>query len=407
MSVQKADEALKQSYVKRVQDFRQLYIANRKAQEHSSTISTAILLTCDLLDDYGHIGNIADTFQDQLQNDDFQMGIFGVFMNALAIEHERLDQILEQAHLEHSKHYPTQIFAINAARTAMMTYYPVPSLTDDQQKPQLWDSQGNLQHIPSHFITTRKASVDSQLHTFYEQNDPALLRIIRSLPELETAFRDSLVELLTCFMILDHVAIDDPRRIALIPHLDTSEEFSNRLYKVIGGLNHEDSSTDLPRAIERLFDLFRALDAPGKQSALASISKHLSEELKSKDNYVDYAGAVQAYADFLGKAQSHGFDDLDFFATQFEIKTQRNQAVFKRIAAELPSENMGSYVGEPVRLVLCAAFLINQDDDALLASDLSGDALLSLYMLKGDMRYKDALRTPDKADVLLAYDMGL
>ncbi|WP_410951063.1 hypothetical protein [Pseudomonas sp. S1(2024)] len=407
MSAQKAKEALKQCYVKRAQDFRQLYIANRKTQEHSSTISSAILLACDLLDDYGHIGKIAETFQDQLQDDGFQMGVFGAFMNALTIEHERLDHILEQTYLDHSKHYPAQLLAINPARTAMMTYYPSPSLVDGQQKPQLWDSEGNLRHIPSHFITTRKASVDSQLHAFYEQNDPALLRVIRSLPELETAFRGSVVELLSRFMIMDHVAIDDPRRMALIPYLDTREEFSNRLYQVIGGLNHENSSTDLPRAVERLFDLFRALDTPGKQSALASISKHLCEELISKDNYVGYAGAVQAYADFLGKARSHGFDDLEFFATQFQMKDSRKQDVFRRVAAELLIGNSSVYVGEPVRRVLCAAFLLNQEDDVLLASDISGDALLSLYMLKGDERYKDALRTPDKADVLLAYDMGL
>lgn len=407
LSTPKVDEALKRSYVRRVQDFRQLYIANRNTQEYSSTISTAILLTCDLLDDYGHIGNIADTFQDQLQDEDFQLGIFGAFMNALVIEHERLDQILEQAHLEHSKHYPAQILAINPARSAMMTYYPTPPLIDEKQKPRLWDEQGNLQHNPSHFITTRKASVDSQLYAFYEQNGPALLRVISSLPELEPSFREHVVKHLCDLMSMGHVAIDDPRRMALIQHMNASDEFTNRLHLVVKRFNYEDSWTDLPSAVERLFDCFQALDADGRQSALAKISKRLFAEMLAEDNYADNTGAVHAYADFLSKARSHGFNDIEFFATQFQIKDQPNQDVFRRVAADLLIGNVKAYVGERVRHVLCAAFLLNQDDNTLLASDLSGDALLSLYMLKGDERYRDALRQPDKADVLLAYDMGL
>lgn len=407
MRTQKNEEALKQSYVRRVLDFRQLYIANQKTQEYSSTISNAILLACDLLDDYGNIGNIAETFQDQLQIEDFDTGVFGVFMNALVVEHERLDQILEQAHLDYSKHYPAQLLATSAARTAMMTYYPTPPMIEGHKKPQLWDSEGNLRHNPSHFITTRKASIDSQLQELYAQNDPALFRVIRSLPALDVSFQDSVVERLSDYMSMGHVAIEDPRRIALMGHLDVSEEFSNRLRMIMVCLNQENSWTDIPLGVERLFDLFQALDAPGKQSALTSIWRHLHDELIDNSNYVDYAGAVHAYAHFLSKARSQGFNDLNFFATQFKIKTQTNHDVFSRVAAELPIGNVNAYVGEPVRQVLCAAFLLNQEDDVLLASNLSGDALLSLYMLKGDERYKDALRTPDKADVLLAYDMGL
>ncbi|AYG47860.1 hypothetical protein DV532_26615 (plasmid) [Pseudomonas sp. Leaf58] len=405
MRTQANEEVLRQSYIRRVLDFWQLYVANQQSQDHSSTAAHAILLACDLLDDYVHIGNIAATFQPELRNDDFQNGVFGAFTNALAIEHDRLDQLLEQVHLDYNGHYPAQLLATNPARTAMMTYYPTRAMIGDQLKPQLWDSQGNLLHNSVHFITTRKASVDSQLYKFYQENGPAILNVINMLPTLDASIADIIVSSLKSSFSIDHVAVNDPRRLAMASYLDVSDEFNDRLKMIMMGLKHERRVHG--SAIDRLFDIFQFLNAQEKQHALETFEADLSVSLEMKDDCVDYNSAVHAYSVLLSTACQNGFDADKFFAKHFEAKTHRNHDVFAKVAAALPAKRADAYVGEPVCAVLCAAFLLNKDDDVLLASDLNGDALLSLYILKGDERYKDALRTPEKADLLLANELGL
>jgi len=405
MRSQANEQALKQSYISRVLDFWRVYVANQQSQDHSSTAAHAIFLACDLLDDYGHIGNIAATFQQELRIDDFQNGVFGAFMNALAIRHDRLDQILEQVHLDYNGHYPAPLLATNQARTAMMTYYPTRAMIGDQVKPQLWDSQGNLLHNPVHFITTRKASVDSQLYGFYQENGSAILNVINMLPSLDASVADIIISSIKSSFSIDHVAVDDPRRLAMASYLDVKDEFDERLKMIMAGLKHESRVHGL--ATSRLFDLFQLLDTQGKQQALQTFEALLAVNVGIKDEYVNYKDAVHVYADLLDTACWNGFDADTFFAKYLDAKPSRNMSVIAKVLAELPAKHADSFMGASVCAVLCAAYLMNQDDDALLASDLCGDALLSLYILKGDERYKDALRTPEKADLLLANELGL
>lgn len=405
MRTQSNEQALKQSHIRRVLDFWRLYVANQQSQDHSSTAAHAIFLACDLLDDYGHIGNIAAAFQQELRSDDFQNGVFGAFMNALAIEHDRLDQLLEQVHLDYTGHYPALLLATNQPRRAMMTYYPTRAMIGDQVKPQLWDSQGNLLHNPVHFITTRKASVDSQLYGFYQENGSAILNVINMLPTLDASVADIIISSMKSSFSIDHVDVDDPRRLAMASYLDVKDEFNERLKMIMTGLNRESRVHGLATA--RLFDLFQLLDTQGKQHALKTFEALLAVNVGMTDEHVDYKDAVHVYADLLETACWNGFDAHTFFDKYLDAKTTRNKSVTSKVLAELPAKRADAFMGESVCAVLCAAYLLNQADDALLAGDLSGDDLLTLYILKGDERYKDALRTPDKADLLLANELGL
>jgi len=188
-------------------------------------------------------------------------------------------------------------------------------------------------------------------------------------------------------------------------YLDVKGEFDERLKMIMAGLKHESRVHGLATA--RLFDLFQLLDTQGRQQALETFEALLAVNVGIKDEYVNHKDAVHVYADLLDTACWNGFNADTFFAKYLDAKPSRNMSVITKVLAELPAKRADSFMGASVCAVLCAAYLMNQDDDALLASDLSGDALLSLYILKGDERYKDALRTPEKADLLLANELGL
>ncbi|KQN62579.1 hypothetical protein [Pseudomonas sp. Leaf58] len=65
------------------------------------------------------------------------------------------------------------------------------------------------------------------------------------------------------------------------------------------------------------------------------------------------------------------------------------------------------YADETAFDILRASYLYLQDTEALLASGCSTDAVLALYVLKRDERFREVLLSPDRVDTLLAHDLGM
>ncbi|MDT8925185.1 hypothetical protein RBE51_20545 [Pseudomonas taiwanensis] len=407
MCAHENDEALKQSYVRRVLDFRQIYIANKRADDHVKTVPHAILLACDLLDDYGDIGNIAKVFEDQMGDEAFSLGVFCAFDNSLSTSNRRFDQILEQLYLDHTKHFPHQLVAKTRSSMSNMECLELsfPRLWE-QKQPTLWDTAGDFQHNPNHFMASLFESAEFQAREFFENNIPAFKKIAFSIPGIEAPFNAEIVSKIMVDICHNQLPINDPRRQALLPRINFAMEFNERLGFIVIWLRQENHPAEILQFIDRLFEVFELLNDSEKDDALTRLESSLSNCFIQDDAIAGSNIAVQAYSCLLNKACAKGLDALFFFAKHLGVKKNMRDIALKS-ASKLPPKNASSYLGESMASVICAAFLMNRDDQELLSLDLEGDALLSLYILKGNERYKDALRTPEKADRLLANELGL
>jgi hypothetical protein len=413
MSTPEARKALQQSYAQRIVGFRRLFIANHQSQDHASTLPVAIALASDLIDDYGTAGAIAEEFSEHYKDEEFTRGMFGVFMNALCIEHDHFDRILEQIHLDHVKHFPSQMIARDAVSSQMMTYFPTATRAAHGEQrliglqPKLWGSDGTLLHNPDHFLTTHGTTVQNQLVALFEENGPALEMVLKSLPSLSDMTRTTIVDGLTLLVTIHHLSAQDPRRLAISPFTSVEAEVCDRLKSILNSLPFERKFQDTKIQTTRLFEVFQFLNIVEKERVLERIEDFIEGACTDADDHVDYSHAVHSYAEFLKQACWNGLGAKRVFGEIFGTKTKNNQDVFGRVIQELPAKHADDYSGESTKTVLCAALIMIQADQTLLSCVLEGEALLSLYVLTGDEKYRNALKTPERSDHLLAHDLGL
>lgn len=407
MSLQSNQATLKQAYINRVLAFRALYLANRDAQDHTTTVPEAILLTCDLLDDYKDVGQIAEVFQDALTIEEFEWGIFGAFMNAVAVEHEHFDRILGEIHLEHTRVNPKQILATNKARMAMMTYYPSRShVCDDQPRPTLWDADGGTRHNPLHFYTAFGAFADHQLEEMFKTNGSAILSVLSSLREMNDPVRERIVNALLPSAFEASVAATDPRRLALAPYGKREDQVELIARRLITSLSYEPTSAPFEIEANNFFDTLLPWPSEARQVAWTGFVAHTLETFKAGSSYVDNPDAANVFTSFLLRAVELGFDATPLVSESSITECNPLRNVIYTALNHVPFKD--EYNPYPtLKSVMCTAYLMVTGDQKMIDEGLDRDALFKLYSIKKTEILKEALKTPENADLLLAHDLGL
>lgn len=407
MSVQSSHAALKQAYINRVLAFRALYLANRDAQDHITTVPEAILLTCDLLNDYKDVGQIAEVFQDVLSVEEFEWGIFGAFMNAVAVEHEHFDRILGEIHLEHTRVNPKQILATNKARMAMMTYYPSRShVCDDQPRPTLWDANGGIRHNPLHFYTTFGAFADHQLEEMFKANGSAILSVLSSLREMTESVRERIVNALLPSAFEASVAATDPRRLALAPYGKREDQVELIARRLITSLSYEPTSAPFEIEANNFFDTLLPWSSEDRQMAWTGFVAHTLETFKAGSSYVDNPNATNVFTQFLVRAVELGFDATPLVSESLSAESNSlRDLIYSALSHVSFKDEYNPYPS--LRSVISTAYLMVTEDQKMIDEGLDRDALFELYAIKKTEVLKEALKTPENADLLLAHELGL
>lgn len=406
MSAPSSHATLKQAYINRVLAFRALYLANRETQDHTTTVPEAILLTCDLLDDYQNIGRIAEVFQDARGIDEFEWGIFGAFMNAVAIEHDQFDRILEQIHLEHTRANPYQILAVDNARIAMMTYYPSRShVKSDQPKPTLWDADGRVRHNPLHFCTAFGAGVDDQVRKMFDANGPALFTMLSALNEMEKPVRERIVNSLLPSAFDASIPASDPRRLAIAPFGKREDQVDVITRRIITSLSYEPSSAPFENEASNFFATLEPWPPQERAMAWDGFVAYTLSTLKAGSSFVDNLDAADAFAAFLLKAADFGFDPTPLVTESSDGGEPLREVLRHALNGISLKDEFNPYPS--LKSVICTAFLMITDDQVIINENLDRDSLLKLYVIKKSDVFRDALKTPEAAELLLSHELGL
>jgi hypothetical protein len=406
-----AEQQLKQDYVQRILGFQALHLELMQSQDLSGLLLVAIVLVTDLLDSYKNVESIALTFQEELADSDFENGVFSAFMHSISINHERFDECLEEIHRDHESNSPLRLLATRPGQKSMMIYYisatVPPSTLSEELRPRLWNAEGVLLHEPEAFSTTHSGNMRQQLKVFFDEDGEALSAILRSLPSLTNTMRDKLTGLLLDNVTDNHLPAHDPRRLAIWPFIKAKDEALNRLQSVLQNLNADLTEAERVEQIDHLFEVVQGLGIDDTKAVLDYLVESLNHINTEQDRVVRYNSSVTGLARLFKQASWQDWDPMKVFQALLGTPTRRTKDVVGAAARHIPMVPFDQYAGHTRKEAMYAAFLLNQHDELLLGADLDDDTLLSLYVLKGNEQFKEALKTPEHADTLLAHELGL
>jgi hypothetical protein len=407
-----AEQQLKHAYTQRILGFRALHLKLMQSQDYSGLLSMAIVLVTDLLDSYKNVENIALTFHEELADSAFENGVFSAFMHSISINHERFDECLLEIHRDHeATTSPFRLLATTPGQKKMMSYYisatvPAEELSEEL-RPRLWGCSGELLHDPEAFWTTHGASIRQQLKDFFDENGDALNAILRSLPSFKNELRHKLVMLILDHVVESHLPAQDPRRLAIWPFIDVKSEAISRLKSVLQNMNADFTETERIQQIDHLFEVIQSLAIDETAEVLDYMVKFLQMINTESNRIMLYNSSVPAFARLLKQAAWQDLDEMKVLQILLETPTRRTKEVIDAVARQIPMVRCDQFAGKLRREAMYAAFLMNQSDKILLKSNLDDNTLLSLYVLKGNEQFKEALKTPERADTLLAHELGL
>jgi hypothetical protein len=281
-----------------------------------------------------------------------------------------------------------------------------------QYKPKLWGRDGQALHNADAFYTVLGKQANIQLLEILDHKDFAYGRIASSLPRLSVPTRIAIVDASVRYFATYAIQKNDPRRKAIVSFMDPGAEVIERL-RVYHRWNFNGGLGSKRRAFEKgIFDTLAEVQPDRRGDVFKELSSFLVS-MTEQDSAESYFGGVSdnnlvgLMTDYLTKAQLHGFDVVKQLAECLRVEFISYAQMIAAAAEKLPSRPYSSFAGQPDSSVVYAALLMTQDDQRLLDSNLGADAILSLFLLKGDDRYKRALENSDRADHLLAHDLGL
>ncbi|WP_410951065.1 hypothetical protein [Pseudomonas sp. S1(2024)] len=393
-------EILKQNFLNRLDEFTALRIANQQSNHIYETALAAVVLFGDMLDTYKNMRGIA-THLGEGSPCFNQKDMFALGMHAIAIEHERLDQFLVEVHEDYFSFTPTQIMHGNGV-TYVAHHLGIPQ----QHKPMLWDAVGKLLHTPRPYLTTHRINAKLQLKSAFMSNGAQFTRIIEQISVMDDISSKFVVNALCEIMSSAHVPADDPRRqLCRAMGSDVWEEATYRLRKIYEQLNDAMDESQRAQEMMNFFDVFAELDDTQKKTLLSDIDGRF--QMMKSESIIDYDEAVIANATLLQMAIAHGFDAAKLFEKLLNIKRVPQSEFINALTSGLPIKQHDCYAGETEFNVLRASYLYLQDTEALLASGCNTDAVLALYVLKQDERFREVLMTTDRVETLLAHDLGM
>lgn len=393
-------EILKQNFLNRLDEFTALRITNQQSNHIYETALAAVVLFGDMLDTYenmagieAHLGEGSPCYN---QKDMLALG-----MHAIAIEHERLDQFLLEVHEDYFGFSPNRIMDGNG-----VTYVAHNLGIPHEHKPMLWDAAGKLLHTPRPYLTTHRLSAKLQLRSAFMANDAQFTGIIEQLSAMDGVSSSVVVNALGEIMSTAHVPANDPRRqLCLAMGSDVWAEATYRLRKIYEQLNDAMDESQRAQEMMNFFDVFAELDDIQKKTLLSDIDGRF--QMMQSESIIDYDEAVIANAALLQMAMAHGYDAIKLFEELLNVKRDPQAEFINALTSGLPIKPHDRYAEETQFDVLKASYLYLQDTEALLASGCNTDAVLALYVLKRDERFREVLMAPDRIDTLLAHDLGI
>ena len=393
-------EILRQNFLSRLNEFTTLRILNQQANNIYETALAAVVLFGDMLDAYENMGGI-ETHLGEGSPCYNQKDMFALGMHAIAIEHERLDQFLLEVHEDYFGFSPTRIMDGNGV-TYVAHHLGVPA----EYKPLLWDAAGKLLHAPKPYLTTHRIGAKQQLHSAFMANGAQFTGIIEQLSAMDAVSRDVIVNALCDIMSSAHVPANDPRRqLCRAMGSDVWAEATYRLRKIYEQLNDAMDESQRAQEMMNFFEVFAELDDTQKKTLLSDVDGRF--QMMKSESIIDYDEAVIANAALLQMAIAHGYDAPKLFEKMLNIKRDPQSEFINALTSGLPIKPHDRYADETQFDVLRAAYLYLQDTEALLASGCNTDAVLALYVLKQDERFREVLMSPDRVDTLLAHDLGM
>jgi hypothetical protein len=411
-----ATSTIKQGFVQRLLDFQMRQLDSRDASQLGATAMEAVVITGDLLDAYGDMGSIAEHFADT-HSSPMENGMYGAIMYSITIEHERLDEFLLEIHRDCTKFYPQQLLA-KGAMLKTIPYFATSVFIEGTEEPRLWCKDGRLLHDPTTFMTTHGETVINQLNTIFMEDGSPLVNVIDALPSMEETARSKLLAIMMNNVIEMHLCARDPRRQKILAYCpDRQDEAKRRLTSIFEWLNNAIDEQRRTALLSSFSDVFDALGDDDKQSVMDDLSYQLSMILIRRSDRANYDKAVTSIAEIMRLAVEKGLGSgktpgnakclKSILQDMLEIEAENELEFINTLASSLPAKHHDHYCGQTMSTAMVAAYLMLQDSGLLLELGCNAEALLGLYILKDDHRFKDALKTPEHADMLLAHDLGL
>lgn len=384
----------------RIKDFAYVEAVHGCGETHVQMAMEAVFLLNDLLGAYESLDVIRALFMPVWLRHDHEdnvakQGLLSLLKFSLMVNHERYDEFLAEIH----QHFAGQLTTNHIHEPG----YTIPE-EDADCIPRLWDDQGNQLHNATAFISLNPLAAQLQINQFVTENGEAISKVIASLSVLEQWPGERIADTIFFKLIDLDVTVDDSRRQGVLPFCSALIECQRRLLKVMQALDANIGEDKLRAAIKNFFDIADTLREEDRECIILEIHECLVALDCTLDVTLSSNNAVPAHAAFLQAAANYGFD-LDAY---FLLTTpSAYRAVITTCAKCLVNKPFDQYAGVDAGSVLSAAFLYLQDSEPLLAADLDADTLLALYLFKGDNRFKQALRTPERADTLLAHELGM
>lgn len=384
----------------RIKDFAYVEAVHGNGETHAQMAMEAVFLLNDLLDAYENLDVIRALFMPAWlrhghEDNVVEQGLLALFKFSLMVNHDRYDEFLAEIH----QHFAGRLTTNHIHEPG----YVMPE-ADARCIPQLWDSQGNQLHNATAFISLNPLASELQLNQLVSENGEAIGKVIASLSALEQWPGERIADTILFKLIDLDVSVDDSRRQGILPFCSALIECQRRLRNVMKALDANISEHNLRAAITNFFDIADTLCEEDRGCIMLEIHESLVALDCTLGVTINSNHAVQAHAEFLQAAAGYGFDLNAYFLPTLPLDYS---AVINTCAKCLVNKPFDQYAGVDAGSVLSAAFLHLQDNEQLLAADLDADTLLALYLLKGDNRFKQALRMPQRADTLLAHDLGM
>ncbi|MDT8925182.1 hypothetical protein RBE51_20530 [Pseudomonas taiwanensis] len=388
------------AFLDRIKDFAYIEAVHGSDETHVQMAMEAVCLLNDLLDAYESLDVIRTLFMPAWlshghEDNVAEQGLLALFKFSLMVNHDRYDEFLAEIH----QHYAGKLTTnhIHEPGYAM-------SEADADCIPRQWDDQGNQLHNATAFIFLNSLAAQLQHNQFVAENGEAISKVIASLSVLEQCPGEKIADTILFKLIDLDVSVDDSRRQGILPFCSALIECQRRLLKGMKALDTNSSEDKLRASIKNFFSIAGTLCEEDQECIILEIHESLVALDCTLDVTLSSNNAVPAHAAFLQAAADYGFD-LEAYV--LPTSASDYSSVIATCEKCLASKPFDQYAGVDAGSVLSAAFLHLQDSDQLLAANLDADTLLALYLFKGDNRFKQALRTPDRADALLIHELGM
>ena len=367
---------------------------------HAQYAAQAVIIIYDLIDAYGTLGNVVKVFSANSYDARPQFGVEGSMLRtvaeyAISTLHEGYDELLEKIS---DSFYPPVVVDVAKTRNSQLECC--------QSMPQLWDHHGSTLHNTSHFIKTSAQLAVEQIEYFTNSNAEALENAVEGLVSsglVESMFfKSAIVRATSCFAFRN-APMDDPARLAILPHLDSRKECLLRFSEMIGKIRESTMDGAAKDSIDALIQCYKSLTGDDKENLRVSMANQFFVMQMSTQRSENCLNMCESLGYFFKAMSAQDVDVLLLVGLQ-NLSDNKKVMVMTRDLSKMLGQRQSSI---PEFAAVYAGVLLSLSNHRLLEMDLSADALLTLYNLKEDECFREAMLSRGMSDTVLALDLGL